>query len=158
MGLVVVVVSKTSRKRQLSKGPSQDPQPRETSETQPYLILSRLSRRALPRYALLSAATVDRNSKRLFSAARPVASAQLARTACQYPRCSAKTPLAGLLLKKGKDLCQDGLIGYDYPSTCASAASAWGSQNAIVWPTVAHQYPQWLYIMQTNGVYPLHQR
>ena len=29
---------------QLSKGPSRDPQPRETSETQPYLILSRLSR------------------------------------------------------------------------------------------------------------------
>jgi hypothetical protein len=35
---------------QLSKGPSRDPQPRETSQTQPYLILSRLSR---PRIAAL---------------------------------------------------------------------------------------------------------
>jgi hypothetical protein len=45
---------------------------------------------------------------------------------------NAPTPLlAGLLLKEGKGLCQDGLIGHYYPSTCASAASAWGSQNAM---------------------------
>ena len=49
---------------------------------------------------------------------------------------NAPTPLlAGLLLKEGKGLCQDGLIGHDYPSTCAIAASAWGSQKAMsmVW-------------------------
>jgi hypothetical protein len=39
--------------------------------------------------------------------------------------------LAELLLKEGKYLCQDSLTGYYYPPTCASAASACGSQKVI---------------------------
>ena len=39
--------------------------------------------------------------------------------------------LAGLLLEEGKRRCQDGIIVHYQPSTCASAASAWGSQKVI---------------------------
>jgi hypothetical protein len=42
------------------------------------------------------------------------------------------TPLlAALLLKEGKHLWQDSLIVHQHPSTCASAASASGSQKVI---------------------------
>jgi hypothetical protein len=42
------------------------------------------------------------------------------------------TPLlAGLPLEEAKYICQDGLIDPSYPSTCASTASAWGSQKAM---------------------------
>ena len=39
--------------------------------------------------------------------------------------------LAGLLLEEGKHLCQEGLIVPHCPSTCASAASACGSQKVM---------------------------
>ena len=39
--------------------------------------------------------------------------------------------LAGLRLGEGESLWQDGLIDPSYPSTCASTASVWGSQNVI---------------------------
>src|SRR6266581_3644712 len=41
------------------------------------------------------------------------------------------TLLAGLVRKEGKHLCQEGIIVHYRSSTCASAASAWGSQNVI---------------------------
>jgi hypothetical protein len=39
---------------------------------------------------------------------------------------------ASLLLEESKHLYQEGMIGRLYcPSTCVSAASAWGSQNGM---------------------------
>ena len=41
------------------------------------------------------------------------------------------TVLAGLLLKQGKNLRQEGIIVHYRSSTCASATSACGSQNIM---------------------------
>ena len=38
---------------------------------------------------------------------------------------------AGLLLEQCKDLGHDGVVVHHHPSTCPSAASAWGSQKVI---------------------------
>jgi hypothetical protein len=48
--------------------------------------------------------------------------------------CFGDTPttlLAGLVLEQRKDLDYDGLVVHHRPSTCSSAASAWGSQKVI---------------------------
>jgi hypothetical protein len=39
--------------------------------------------------------------------------------------------LPGLLLEEGKRRYQDGIIVHHRPSTCISAASAWGSQKVM---------------------------
>jgi hypothetical protein len=38
---------------------------------------------------------------------------------------------AGLLLEQCKDLGHDGVVVHHPPSTCPSAASAWGNQKVI---------------------------
>ena len=42
------------------------------------------------------------------------------------------TLVAGRMLEEGKNLCQKSIIGRLYwPFTCASTASAWGSQKVM---------------------------
>jgi hypothetical protein len=51
-----------------------------------------------------------------------------------FPRRLGNAPtmlVAGLLLEEHKHRCQDDTIVHHRPSTCASAASAWGSQNVM---------------------------
>jgi hypothetical protein len=52
-------------------------------------------------------------------------------TYIQYGRAMLSGRCLRWALEEDTSLCQGGIIVPDYPSTCASTASAWGSQNIM---------------------------